>query len=169
LWQVLTDSYSRLGFTALGDETFMKIVLARIVEPTSKLDALRVLKNLGVDAPASEKTIYRMLERVKKGKYREQLADACFTHASRNTTLTLVMYDATVRREALVIRLGVRDLHRGSCRGRGLGAGGSLAGWTTGWVGAALTKPLHVSTVGWRGSGERAEEVYARNRCHHLS
>ncbi|MGO3796120.1 MAG: IS1634 family transposase [Pauljensenia sp.] len=95
LWQVLTDTYERLGFTALGDETFMKIVLARIVEPTSKLDALRVLKNLGVDAPASEKTIYRMLERVKKGKYREQLADACFTHASRNTTLTLVMYDAT--------------------------------------------------------------------------
>ena len=70
LWQVLTDSYSRLGFTALGDETFMKIVLARIVEPTSKIDALRVLDRLGVDRPASEKTVYRMLARVNTAKYR---------------------------------------------------------------------------------------------------
>lgn len=95
LWQVLTDTYERLGFTALGDETFMKIVLARIVEPTSKADTIRVLKErIGVEAP-SISTIYRMLGRVNKGKYREQLADACFTHASRNATLTLVMYDAT--------------------------------------------------------------------------
>lgn len=95
LWQVLTDSYSRLGFTALGDETFMKIVLARIVEPTSKIDALRVLDRLGVDRPASEKTVYRMLARVNTAKYRDKLAQACFAHASREGPLTLIMYDAT--------------------------------------------------------------------------
>ena len=95
LWQVLTDTYERLGFTALGDETFMKIVLARIVEPTSKIDALRVLDRLGVDRPASEKTVYRMLARVNTAKYRDKLAQACFAHASREGPLTLIMYDAT--------------------------------------------------------------------------
>lgn len=95
LWKVLTDSYRHLGFDVLGDDVFMKIVLARIVEPTSKIDALRVLDRLGVDRPASEKTVYRMLERVNARKYREQLAQACFTHASREGPLTLVMYDAT--------------------------------------------------------------------------
>lgn len=56
LWQVLTEAYLRLGFDCLGDEMFMKIALARIVEPTSKIDALRVLNRLGADAPATEKT-----------------------------------------------------------------------------------------------------------------
>lgn len=57
LWQVLREAYQRLGFECLGDETPLKIALARIVEPTSKIDALRVLDKLGVDAPATEKTI----------------------------------------------------------------------------------------------------------------
>jgi hypothetical protein len=29
---------------------------------------------------------------------------------------TLVMYDCTVRHEALVVRVGVRGHHRGACR-----------------------------------------------------
>ncbi|RIX34572.1 IS1634 family transposase [Corynebacterium falsenii] len=95
LWQVLTEAYARLGFDCLDDDVFMKVVLARIVEATSKIDALRVLRNLGVEAPATEKTIYRMLQRVTEGGYRQRLADACFTHASRGGPLTLVMYDAT--------------------------------------------------------------------------
>ena len=94
LWQVLTEAYERLGFDCLDDDVFMRIVLARIVEPTSKIDAIRVLENLGVKAP-SISTIYRMLQRVTEGGYRERLADACFTHASRGGPLTLVMYDAT--------------------------------------------------------------------------
>ncbi|TWS21665.1 IS1634 family transposase, partial [Tsukamurella conjunctivitidis] len=94
LWQVLTEAYERLGFTNLDDDTFMKIVLARIVEPTSKVDAIRVLEGIGVNAP-SRSTIYRMLPRINELKYRERLAEACFTHASRGGPLTLVMYDAT--------------------------------------------------------------------------
>jgi hypothetical protein len=41
--------------------------------------------------------------------------------------------------------------------------GASLIGERFGRVGAALTKPCCVSTVGWRECGERAEEVYARS------
>jgi hypothetical protein len=51
LWQVLTDAYHRLGFDALADEAFRPMVLARIVEPTSEADSLRVLADLGAPAP----------------------------------------------------------------------------------------------------------------------
>ena len=43
LWDVLAGAYERLGFDVVGDETFKNLVLARIVEPTSKADTIRVL------------------------------------------------------------------------------------------------------------------------------
>ena len=42
LWHVLTAVYARLGFDTIGDPAFEQLVLARIVEPTSKADSLRV-------------------------------------------------------------------------------------------------------------------------------
>jgi hypothetical protein len=41
-----------LGFgeAAGGDEVFAQLVLARIIEPVSKLDSLRVLEEAGVAA-----------------------------------------------------------------------------------------------------------------------
>jgi hypothetical protein len=48
LWHVLTSVYARLGFDAIDDAAFAQLVLARIVEPTSKADALRVLDEVGV-------------------------------------------------------------------------------------------------------------------------
>jgi hypothetical protein len=101
--------------------------------------------------------------------YRDQIAALCFAHALAGGDVSLCLYDVTVRHEALVVRVEVRDHHRGPGRSRGREAGGSLTGETTGRVGAALTKPCCVSTAGWRECGERAGEVYARNRCHHLS
>src|SRR5665648_640079 len=46
LWDVLAGAYQRLGFAAVGDETFKRLVLARIIEPTSKADTIRVLGDL---------------------------------------------------------------------------------------------------------------------------
>ena len=45
LWDALCRAYDVLGFDAAagGDEVFRALVLARIIEPTSKLDSLRVL------------------------------------------------------------------------------------------------------------------------------
>ena len=77
LWQVLTDTYARLGFYRLGDRAFMELVLARIVEPTSKADSLRVLDELGVEH-ASLRTMFRTLKRAGAGGYRDQIATACF-------------------------------------------------------------------------------------------
>ena len=43
LWQVLQDSYRALGFDqAIGDAAFEQLVLARIVEPASKVDTVRM-------------------------------------------------------------------------------------------------------------------------------
>jgi len=49
LWRVLVNAYRQLGF--VDDEVFTSLVAARIVEPTSKLDTVRVLGELGVPAP----------------------------------------------------------------------------------------------------------------------
>jgi hypothetical protein len=60
LWEALCRVYDSLGFAdaAEGDEVFRQLVLARIIEPTSKLDALRVLAEVGV-----ETVVYRTLAR----------------------------------------------------------------------------------------------------------
>lgn len=48
LFKVLKEQYDYLGFTKLNDEYFACLSIARIVEPTSKLDSLRVLSDLGI-------------------------------------------------------------------------------------------------------------------------
>jgi hypothetical protein len=62
LWDALEHVYAVLGFerAAGGDEVFRQLVLARIIEPTSKLDSLRVLQETGI-APASYATLKRRL------------------------------------------------------------------------------------------------------------
>jgi len=68
-----------------------------------------------------------------------------------------------VRREALLIRVEVRDLHRLSCRSREVELGAARTGWCwSGWQ-AALTKPGRASTARWPGPGER-DGKHARNR-----
>ncbi|MDP9824195.1 hypothetical protein J2S59_004004 [Nocardioides massiliensis] len=94
LWQVLTEAYSRLGFDVIDDDAFAQLVLARIVEPTSKADSVRVLNEIGV-APASLRTMFRALQRAQQLDYRGQIADACFTHAVTSGDVSLVLYDVT--------------------------------------------------------------------------
>ncbi|NDL56664.1 hypothetical protein F7O44_06225 [Phytoactinopolyspora sp. XMNu-373] len=117
LWRVLTDAYTYLGFDAVADEAFKAMVLARIIEPTSKADTIRVLDEIGVKAP-SLRTLFRALQRCQDRDYRDTLAKAATGFSARTTgTASLVLYDCTVRHEALVVRVGVRDHHRGTCRG----------------------------------------------------
>ena len=62
LWEALCRAYRVLGFESAtkGDKVFRDLVLARIIEPTSKIDAERVLSEVGV-APASYATVKRRL------------------------------------------------------------------------------------------------------------
>ena len=78
----------------MGDECFRQLVLARVVEPTSKLDSIRVLEGLGVSAP-SLSTIKRTLPRIGERDYRGQLATACWNHVTARGVVALVMYDVT--------------------------------------------------------------------------
>ena len=47
LYDVIGAVYDWLGFDAVADAVFRDLVIARIVEPTSKLDSARVLADLG--------------------------------------------------------------------------------------------------------------------------
>lgn len=94
LFDVLAGVYDQLGFDVLGDRVFRDLVIARIVEATSKRDSIRVLADLGAE-PLTYKTIQRHLGKVGPGGYRDRLAEKCFEHAGRTGGLGLVLYDVT--------------------------------------------------------------------------
>jgi hypothetical protein len=94
LWDVLEAAYRGVGFTSrLGDEVFKKLVLARVVEPSSKLEALNVLSRLGVEAP-SYSTVKRALPRYADPGWRDRVSKACGDHVNV-ADLRLCLYDVT--------------------------------------------------------------------------
>jgi hypothetical protein len=94
LWDALSSVYDALGFSAVRDEAFRALVLGRIIEPTSKVDTVRVLTEVGVGAP-SRATSQRCLRRIVERDYRDTVSNACYTHATRGGGLALVLYDLT--------------------------------------------------------------------------
>ena len=95
----------------------------------------------------------------------EPPGSASVTATQRNGLLIT----ARVRREALLIRVEVRDLLPLTLSQQGGEAGGSLIREAPGRVGAAPTKPGRASTARWRGSGECGGEEYARNQRYYVS
>jgi len=93
LLDILSKQYNGLGFDQLQDLDFAYLCIARLVEPTSKLDSLRVLADLGVTTTSRDR-LYDCLSRVIKKNYRTQVAKLCFTHASKNG-ISLLLYDVT--------------------------------------------------------------------------
>ncbi len=94
LYDVLALVYDGLGFNVVGDAVFRDLVIARIVEPTSKADSMRVLTDLGADV-VSYRTIQRHLAQVGRGGYRDLIATRCFAHAGDTGGLSLILYDVT--------------------------------------------------------------------------
>ena len=87
--------YDRLGFsTQVADEAFFQMVLARLVEPTSKRESLRVLTELGVEA-VHHNTLLNALKRAQDRDYRGRVAQACFEHSLATTGMSLLLYDVT--------------------------------------------------------------------------
>ena len=93
LHRVLAEQYEWLGFDQLADEDFANLCVARIVEPTSKLDSLRVLADLGI-AGLNKNRLYRCLARSVEHDYRAKISSLCFASAT-NEDLSLVLYDVT--------------------------------------------------------------------------
>jgi len=95
LWDGLCAAYRVLGFelVAKGDNVFRDLVLARIIEPTSKIDAERVLSEVGVQA-ASYATVKRRLPSYARSSWRQSLAAASARHA-RLGPASLVLFDVS--------------------------------------------------------------------------
>jgi hypothetical protein len=95
LWEALSRAYDALGFDRAdgADEVFRSLVLARIVEPTSKFDSLRVLEEVGVPGP-SYATLRRRLAGYATAKFAAALAAACAARAALGPA-SLVLYDVS--------------------------------------------------------------------------
>lgn len=95
LVDAVEHAYRRLGFDKAtgGDEVFAQLVLARIIEPTSKLDSARVLAEAGVQ-PWSYRRLKRRLPTYGTEAWRARLARACAAHAALGPA-SLVLYDVS--------------------------------------------------------------------------
>ena len=95
LWDALARAYDALGFVgaASADVVFRPLVLARIIEPTSKEDSIRVLNEVGIN-PTSYRTIKPRLPAYATDEWRNALARATASRASL-APASLVLYDVT--------------------------------------------------------------------------
>jgi hypothetical protein len=82
LWDALSRAFDALGFDRAsgGGEVFRQLVLARIIEPVSKLDSLRVLGESGI-VPVSHATLKRRLPMFAEPAWQAWLSAACVGHA----------------------------------------------------------------------------------------
>jgi hypothetical protein len=87
--------YRQLGLDKAcgGDVVFEQLVTARIIEPTSKQDASRVLAEAGMRA-LSYRTVKRRLPVFARPEWRDRLSGACTAAAALGPS-ALVLYDVT--------------------------------------------------------------------------
>ena len=95
LLDALACGYDVLGLrlAAGRDRVFADLVAARIIEPASKLDSLRVLEEAGV-APVSYATLKRRLPVYAKESFRQKISAACAAHAGLGPA-SLVLFDVS--------------------------------------------------------------------------
>ena len=95
LLDVIAAGYQGLGLDKAtgGDAVFEQLVTARIIEPSSKQDAARVLAEAGIRA-ASYRTVKRRLPVYATQKWRDSLSGACAGCADLGPS-ALVLYDVT--------------------------------------------------------------------------
>lgn len=143
LVDVVRDSWGRLGFDAIEDEAFFQLVLARLVEPTSKLDSLRVIAELGL-VPVHLSTVKRCLKRCADKGYRDKIAQACFQHvwSEQGGDVSLLLYDVTT----LYFETDTEDDLRKVGSARNVGSTHRL--WSVSWWTARATR--------WRLPASRA-------------
>ncbi|MFZ1911195.1 MAG: IS1634 family transposase [Propionicimonas sp.] len=87
--------YRQLGLHLApgADQVFEQLVTARIIEPTSKQDAARVLEEAGAPA-ASYSTVKRRLPGYGAAEFRNGLSGACAARADLGPS-ALLLYDVT--------------------------------------------------------------------------
>jgi hypothetical protein len=82
LWSGLCAGYRMLVFESAtkGDNVFRDLMLARIIEVTSKIDAEPVLTEVGVE-PASYATVKRRSPTYARPGWRQSMPRACAARA----------------------------------------------------------------------------------------
>ena len=92
LWEVLHGAYQRLGLGEAvgGDRAFEQMVLARLIESSSKAQVPCVLGDLGLE-PVSVRTLFRSLARAQERGYRESISNALFEHVTNTSGLALCL------------------------------------------------------------------------------
>lgn len=96
LWEVLAGVYNQLGFnTAVDSEVFKKLVIARLIEPASKLRSLDILESLGIDKIPSYATVKRHLTKSAEAGWRDAICAAAYNFAAAEGPVTVCLYDAT--------------------------------------------------------------------------
>jgi hypothetical protein len=128
---------------------FRALVLARIIEPTSKLDALRVLAEAGVES-VSYRTLTRRLPRYGKPLWRKDISAACAAHAALGPA-SLVLYDVST----LYFETDAGDGFRCSDSAPAAVAAGSDSRWLGAYV-CDLTEPIALSQGRRLAQHERA-------------
>lgn len=93
LYGLILRTYDMLGFSILQDAIFRDLVIARIIEPTSKLDSIRVFEELGIHN-VSKSTIHRSLTTVNSRQYRKQISQICVDNRKIQSS-TVLLYDVT--------------------------------------------------------------------------
>ena len=94
LWDVLNTAWRVLGLEEVAhDKVFRHLVLARVLEPTSKKDSLRVLDEAGV-ATRSYRTVKRRLPGYATKEFRDRLAGVLAAHADLGPS-SLVLFDVS--------------------------------------------------------------------------
>ena len=95
LWEALERGYRTLRFDRVSghDDVFQALVLARVIEPTSKADTIRVIEEVGMLAPAL-RTIWRRLPVYATDQWRARLSGACAQHVGLGPA-TVLLYDVT--------------------------------------------------------------------------
>ncbi|MGP9818322.1 IS1634 family transposase, partial [Glutamicibacter sp. 363] len=101
LKELLTAAYARLGIDVHDDEGFLAMELARLIEPTSKADTIRVLDD--ISAPhKSLRTLFRSLHRCHDEDYNDTLAKAMNAYRTHSLGLgAMIMYRTTTLLRAL--------------------------------------------------------------------
>jgi transposase len=92
---VLGKLFDEIGFSAIKDDLFKQLVIARLVYPVSKLKTIDYLqKYKGISIQAND--IYRYLDKLHSTQIR-QVQQISFTHTLKllNNQLSVVFYDVT--------------------------------------------------------------------------
>ncbi len=93
LCDTLLQQYDLLGFHGVQDDIFSYLCIARLVEPTAKLDSIRVLGELGIPGITKDQ-LYRCLKKISAKDYRTTITNLCFSYA-RALGISLILYDVT--------------------------------------------------------------------------